>query len=143
MEVRRARMTDLGKIVEYMLDYHPTSNMSDIPFDRQSVVKVVEYFVLNRSYQPLIAVDKEEEIRGLLFGSLEPYFFNRKRCYGTDLLFISKGAGPQLWRNFKDWAFNSGADRILVGVSSGDPRSNHLLEALGMTSTGGMYELRR
>jgi hypothetical protein len=136
-------MTDMAKIIEYMKAYHPDSNMSDIPFDRPSVSKVVEYFILNKDYQPLIAVDEEGELRGLLFGSLEPYFFNRKRCYGTDLLFISKGAGPQLWRNFKDWAFNSGADRILVGVSSGDPRSDQLLEALGMTSTGGMYELRR
>lgn len=135
-------MTDLGKIIDFMEAYHPESNMSDIPFDRQSCVKITEYFILNKTYQPLIAVD-EGRIQGLLFGSLEPFFFNKKRSYATDLMFISKGAGPQLWHKFRDWAFGSGADRILMGVSSGEERACRLLEALGMTNTGGLYVLHR
>lgn len=142
MEVRRATIHDVKAILDYVTEYHEDSNLSDIPIDRVSLLRVVEHFIQHRDSLPLIA-EAEGKIHGVLFGSLEPYFFNSKRMYATDLMFFSKGAGPQLWREFKDWAFATGADRILMGVSSGDDRACQLLEVLGMEPTGGMYVLRR
>jgi hypothetical protein len=127
-------------ILDYMKDYHKDSNMSNIHFDRLSASKIIEYYITHRDSLPLVALE-DEKIIGLLFGSLEPYFFNQKKSYATDLLFFSKGAGPQLWKKFVEWAFSVGADRIIMGVSSGDERAGQLLEALGMNATGGMYEL--
>lgn len=141
MEIRRARHEDMGPIIDYMETYHTKSNLSDVKFDRQSCVKIVDYYISHKDSLPLVAV-KDGKIDGLLFGSLEPFFFNRKKTYATDLMFISGGYGRGLWLKFKDWAFESGADRILMGVSSGDDRAGHLLEALGMKQLGGMYELR-
>ena len=143
MTVRRANLGDMKEVLDYMTDYHKTSNMSDIKFERTSALKIVEYYIMAKDTCPLIAHDDEGKVIGLLFGGLEPYFFNKKACYATDIFFFSRGEGPTLWKRFRDWAFNSGADRIIMGVSSGDNRAGQLLEALGMNSTGGMYVLRQ
>lgn len=141
MQIRRANHGDIKRVVDYMEEYHKDSNMNDIPVDRVSLVKITSYYIEHKGHLPLMAIDKEE-VKGVLFGSLEPYFFNSKRYYATDLMFFASGAGPQLWRAFRDWAFEMGADRIIMGVSSGDPRAGQLLEALGMETTGGMYVIR-
>lgn len=142
MEVREATHNDLQIVLDYLYEYHADSNLSDVPIDRQSLVKIVAYYIEYKGHLPLIAV-VDGKVRGVLFASLEPYFFNAKRYYATDLMFFASGCGPQLWRYFKEWAFESGADRIIMGVSSGDPRAGQLLEVLGMEQTGGMYVLRK
>lgn len=139
MRVRRATLSDMGSIVDYIEEYQRKSIMSDIPFERKDFVKVAEYYLLSNDCIALIAEDNE--VRGVLLGGLEPYFFNSKRNYATDLLFVATGGGPQLWKKFRDWAFEVGATRIIMGISSGDPRAGQLLESLGMESTGGMYVL--
>lgn len=140
MEIRRARHEDIRLILDYMEDYHRKSNLSEIKFDRDSARKIVQYYIEHRDSYPLIATDGEK-LGGLLFGSLEPFFFNRKKSYATDLMFFSEGYGPKLWKKFRDWAWEVGAERIIMGVSSGDERAGQLLEALGMNKTGGMYVL--
>lgn len=142
MEVRRATREDVKDVLDYMEKYHAASNMSAIPFCKLSSAQIVDYYITHRDSCPLIATDGDTII-GLLFGSLEPYFFNAKYRYATDLMFFSKGAGPQLWRAFKEWAFQSGADRIIMAVSSGDARADQLLEILGMKTTGGMYVIHQ
>jgi len=142
MELRRATYEDTKDILAYMEAYHKDSNMSAIPYDKLSCAQIVDHYIGHRDCYPLIAKEGDSII-GLLFGSLEPYFFNKKYMYATDLMFFSRGAGPQLWRKYKEWAFSMGADRIIMGVSSGDERVGSLLEALGMKSTGGMYVLHQ
>lgn len=142
MNVREATFEDMGNILDFLEKYHETSNLSDIPFDRRSCAKIVEYAIAAKDTIALVA--EELSITGILLGTLEPFFFNRKKSYATDILFIStSGGGPQMWRRFKEWAFYHGAERLMMGVSSGDARADQLLEALGMTNTGGMYVLRR
>lgn len=141
MEVRRANTGDIKSILDFMEEYHKDSNMKEIPFHRPSAVKIVEHFIGSRSTIALLSVEGME-LKGLLFGTLEPFFFNQKKTYATDLMFISKGGGPALWKTFKEWAFDAGADRIMMGVSSGNERADQLLQVLGMTQTGGMYVLR-
>lgn len=142
MAIRRAALQDMRPILDYMADYHKESNLADIPFDRTSAAQIVEYYILSKDSVGLLAINKEKQVKGLMFGSLEPFFFNRKYTYATDLMFMSKGFGPQLFKKFTEWALASGARRIIMGVSSGDDRACQLLEALGMECVGGMYVLR-
>lgn len=142
MEIRRAGVSDIPGIIRFMENYHPSSNLSDVPIDKPSLSKIVEWYVTHRDCYPVIVAD-DQEVHGILFGSLEPYFFNRKRSYGTDMIFAANRDGDKLWKKFKQWAFANGADRIIMGVSSGVERSDRLLEVLGMTKTGGMYVIRR
>lgn len=142
MEIRRAELRDIKGILDYMEDYHTSSNLKDVPFCKKSSTKIVEHYIKHRDCMPLIVTDGVT-VSGLLFGSLEPYFFNAKKMYGTDLMFFAKGHGASLWKRFKAWAFAAGADRLIMGVSSGDGHADNLLEVLGMTKTGGMYVIRK
>lgn len=141
MLVREAQYTDIKNILDFLESYHKDSNLADIPFDRQSVLKVAEYVMGAKDAIALVAYN-DDALVGVLFGTLEPFFFNKKRSYATDILFIGHGAGVPMWRKFKEWAFFHGAERLMMGVSSGDQRAGQLLEALGMNNTGGMYVLR-
>lgn len=141
MVVREATTADMKDVLDYMEKYHETSNLSDIPFKRTSAVKIVEYTIQSRDSLALVAYE-EGRLRGILLGTIEPFFFNQDSSYATDIMFISDGAGPQLWKKFIEWAQFFGVKRIMMGVSSGNARAGQLLEALGMTNTGGMYVIR-
>jgi len=141
--VRRAYPRDLKSILDYMQEQHAKSHLVHIKFDRASTAKMVNHTILAQDFCHFIAHDDKGEVVGLLIGMLEPYFFNQRKYYATDMLFISQGQGPQLWRAFRDWAFATVAVEIIMGISSGEERSGQLLEILGMEKTGGMYVLRR
>ena len=141
MDVRRARISDMAAIINFMVDYHATSNLKSVPFVRQDAVKVVEYHITHRDTNPLVAFDEEGVLIGMLFAELVPFFFNRKYYFASDLQFLSNGAGMQLMRAFKAWAKDMGAHQIIMGVSSGDPRADTFLELSGLEQTGNMYVL--
>jgi hypothetical protein len=142
MKVRRGGYKDIGEVVSFMQEYHADSNLADIPFVRKDAAKTVEYFIASKYACPLVAENDEGELIGILFASLEPYFFNSKYKYATDLQFISKGAGIQLLAEFKRWARQQGAERIVMGVSSGDARADAFLELSGSEKIGNMYVIR-
>jgi hypothetical protein len=143
MQVRRAVYADINKVVEFLEDYHKTSNMSDIPFVRTDVVKVLDYCIGRKDCLPLVALNDDEDMAGILCVELVPFFFNSKRSYITDLMFISKGAGVQLLQELKQWAEAVNADKIIMAVSSGNHRADAFLELSGLEKTGNMYVLRR
>ena len=143
MIVRRARYDDMNAILDLMQDYHPTSNMSSIPFVRHDAAKVLDYMIGNRSCLPLAAFDSEGVLNGILLVELNPYFFNKKHYFATETAFISNGAGMQLLAAFKKWFKTTDADQIIMAVSSGDPRADQFLELSGLEKTGSMYVLRR
>ena len=140
MEVRRGTVANIPEIVDLLEEYHPTSNLKEVPFVRRDLVKILEYYMRARESCPLIAVS-EGKIVGILLGTLEPFFFNKRRYYATDLFFISNGGGMQLLNAFKEWAWGVRADRIIMGVSSGEDRADTFLELSGFEKTGGMYVL--
>jgi hypothetical protein len=136
-------MADVSKVLDYMEAYHKDSNLVDVKFDRPSALKIVEYYIQSPTcYAGLSEEEHTLDLNGVLFGSLEPFFFNKNKSYATDIFFFAKGGGVSLWKAFKEWSFGLGAERIIMGVSSGDERACQLLEVLGMEKTGGMYVLR-
>lgn len=142
MIIRRARYDDMQLMADFMEEYHKECNLSDIPFDRRDVVKTLDYFISNRNCNPLVAF-KGGAVKGLLLAELAPFFFNSKNTYITDTAFIAKGAGMQLLRKLKEWQEKTQANRIIIGVSSGEPRADQFLELSGFEKTGSMYVFRR
>lgn len=138
MEVRRANLKDMRELLDYIEEYHKTSNLSDVKFVRQDVCKLLEMMFQDRGSLVLIAKHKDKCI-GVLAGEVSPFFFNHKQLWATDIMFLSNGAGPTLLRKFKQWAFEMGASRVMMGISSGDSRANRVLELSGGENTGGMY----
>lgn len=140
--VRRASHSDTTNIVEYLEDYHNTkSNLSDIPFDRRSMSEALDYYVGMPKHVVFIYEDDAKQLRGILMGSLDPFVFNRKRNWASDLIFIADAGGAWLMKRFISWAKLYKVDRIMAGVSSGDNNTDELYTALGFTRVGGMYSL--
>jgi hypothetical protein len=136
--VRPAVHDDTAEILDLLENYHKSSNLSAIPFVRRDCAKVVTAFMASRSCYTKVAV-RDGKITGVLFASLEPFFFNKNRSWASDLLFISNGGGSDLLKDFKCWAKAAGADQIIMGVSSENARADRLIELLGFKKTGGMH----
>jgi len=143
MLVRNAKYDDIGPLINMLEAYHKDSNMSDIPFVRVDVAKVLDHGISRRDILTLVAEADDGTINGVLCVEAVPFFFNSKHLYITDLMFISHGGGMQLLRRLKEWAANIGADKIIMAVSSGDPRADAFLELSGLEKTGNMYVLHR
>lgn len=143
-KVRRGTLEDIEGIVDFLEEYHKTSNFSDVKFNRLHTASVLEFYAGRLPDHAMwVSENADKKIDGLFAGSLEPYAFNQEKRYGTDLWFIAgKGTGGYLVNRFKRWCKDRGVSRIILAVSSGDYNADKLLEALGFIKTGGMYVLR-
>lgn len=141
MGVRRATMNDVGTIVKYLKQYHEEeSNLADIPFDLLSMTHSIEYYI-GMPRHVCFLYERDGELLGVLAGSIEEFMFNQKRYWATDLLNVCKQGGAWLLKKFIAWAQLYKVDRIIMGVSTGNERSDMLYEAIGMKRDGGMYSM--
>lgn len=142
-EVRRGTFSDLKQCVDFLEDYHKESSFADLAFDRLCVAQILEYHIASRDAILLISVKDDGTVTGLIAGSVEPFEFNTKIKYATDMWLISKGGrGNILVSRFKKWARSKGAARIIIGVSSSSQRADTLLSKQGFEKVGGIHVLR-
>ena len=142
MQVRRGTYEDMKNVLDLLEKYHQESVFKDVKWVRTDMVKTIEYLLKSRDSSLFVAYNGRQELIGTIGGTLSPHMFNSRAVWASDMFFVSHGAGPALLRHFKDWALGSGAERIVMGVSSGDARADHLLELSGFEKTGGMYVIR-
>lgn len=142
MTTRVANHNDTQELVKFLEKYHAEdSNLKDIPFDKRSMSKAIDYYIGMPQHIVFVYDSKESKITGVLMGSIEPFMFNEKRKWATDLLNVGTEGGVWLMKRFFDWAKMHKVDRIIMGISTGDSRVERLYEALGMDRKGGMYSL--
>lgn len=141
MLTRKATHEDTGNITKFLAQYHvEKSNLQDIPFNKESMTKAIGYYISNPRHVVFVAEDNEE-ITGVLMGSIEPFVFNEKRHWATDLVFVATKGGAWLLKKFLAWAKLYKVDRIIMGVSTDMERSDELYAAVGMHRVGGMHVL--
>jgi len=138
--IRNARHSDTQELVDFVQKYHQEkSNLSDIPFDRGSMVAYIDYHIGTPKHVVYIN-ENANGITGFILGGLEPFPHNKKQYWASDGMFIADQGGASLLKRFHAWAFASGAKRIFQGVSTGDGRADLLYSAMkNMKRTGGMY----
>lgn len=138
--IRNAQYSDTQELVDFVEKFHrEKSNLSDIPYDRGSMVSYIDYHIGTAKHVVYINED-EEGITGFILGGLEPFPHNKKYYWASDGMFIADKGGASLLKRFHAWAFASGAKRIFQGVSTGDNRADLLYGAMkSMERTGGMY----
>lgn len=141
--VRRAGHEDTKELVAFLEEYHTNgSNLKDIPFDVSSMTQVINYYIGMPKHVVFVYTDGDDKIRGVLMGSIEPFMFNKKRNWATDLVFVADAGGAWLLKKFISWTkLYNNVDRIIMGVSTGNTRSDALYTAMGLQRTGGMYAL--
>jgi hypothetical protein len=139
MTTRLATAQDSKQIVDFLEHYHVSgSNLSDIPFSRSSMFKVTEYYIGMPRHVCFVHTS-DGKITGVLMASIEPFMFNQKRFWATDLLNVAESGGAWLLKRFFAWAKMYKVDRIFMGVSTGNPLSNALYAHMGMEELGGMF----
>lgn len=139
MSTRVATHNDTQKIVDFLQKYHEDgSNLSDIPFDRGTMSKAVDYYI-GMPKHVVFVYESGGAITGCLAGSVEPFMFNEKRKWATDLFNIADKGGVWLLKRFIEWAKMHKVDRVFMGVSTGNQRSEGLYEAVGLDRVGGFY----
>lgn len=142
MSTRVATYNDTQNIVSFLQDYHEVdSNLSDIPFDRQTMSKAIDYYI-GMPKHVVFVHEKEGKITGVLAASVEPFMFNEKRKWATDLLNVANEGGVWLLKRFLEWAKMHKVDRVFMGISTGHQRSEALYEACGMERVGGFYAMK-
>lgn len=140
MSVRLAKEIDTKRIVDLLEKYHERSNIADIPFDRKVMSNAVRYYIAMPKHAVFV-YESGGEIEGALAVSLEPFMFNEKKYWATDLFNVANKGGTQLMWKFFEWVkLFKNVERIYLGVSSGRQRTNRLYEALGMEQVGGFYQ---
>lgn len=143
MATRVATHCDTKIIVEFLKKYHENgSNLSDIEFDKLSMTKALDYYIGMPKHIVFVYESKDNQITGVLMGSIEPFMFNEKRKWATDLLNIAEGGGAWLMKRFFAWASMHRVDRIIMGTSTEDSRTDILYTALGGLKLGGMYSFK-
>lgn len=137
--VRRATQTDIKELLGFLETYHrEESNLSDIPFDKGTMTRTIDYYLSNPKHV-IFVYCVEDKITGVLMGNIEPFVFNDKRQWATDLIFVARSGGAWLLKKFISWAKLYKIDRIVMGVSSANERAGELYTTLGMEQVGGMY----
>ena len=141
--IRLATYNDTKQLTDFVAKFHlEQSDLSDIPFDRASMVSYIDYHI-GTSKHTVYVNDVDDEIVGFILGGLEPFPHNKKVLWASDGMFIADKGGASLLKRFHAWAFAMGAKRIFQGVSTGDNRADALYDAIGMSRTGGMYVIRK
>ncbi len=142
MSIRTATTNDTQKIVDFLQKYHEErSNLSDIPFDRRTMCNAIDYYIGMPKHTVFVYTDGDA-ITGVLAGSIEPFMFNDKRKWATDLLNVADKGGVWLLKKFIEWAKMYKVDRIFMGISTGIGRTEGLYEAVGMERVGGFYMMK-
>jgi len=138
--IRNAQYSDTQELVDFVEKFHrEKSNLSDIPYDRNSMVSYIDYHI-GTSKHVVYVYETDKGIEGFILGGLEPFPHNKKVYWASDGMFIADKGGASLLKRFHAWAFACGAVRIFQGVSTGDSRADALYQTIkGMERTGGMY----
>ena len=134
-----ATVSDLMKIADFLEELHPDSAFSDIPFCRRSSIKTTGQCMTGDG--KVWISTKDGFVTGVLAATLEPVFFNHSAKWATDVYFTATGEGAKLLKRFVAWAKEQEVDRIIMGVSTNDPKAGALYKSLGFKRIGGMYEL--
>jgi alkaline phosphatase len=143
MATRLATHNDTQTLVKFLENYHrDDSNLQDIPFDKLSMSKAIDYYIGMPKHVVFIYETSDHKLKGVLMGSIEPFMFNEKRKWATDLINVAEQGGAWLMKRFISWAHMHKVDRIIMGISTEDPNADELYEAMQMTRLGGMYSMR-
>jgi GNAT superfamily N-acetyltransferase len=145
MIVRPATVRDIEEMVAIGARWHSLSDHAYVKFDQIRAGMFAMRAISSRGNCALVA-EHLGKIVGMLIGTIQEWpFLNLK--VATDLLTLSEraGAGRALLRQFEAWAFASGADEMMLGVSfGGDPRDcEKIYKRAGYRHIGGMFAKRR
>jgi len=116
---------------------HDVSSWKELAFNPTHVRKNLMTVVREDGLDALVVSDDEGALKGILLASVDEFFISKER-YATDVHFMCEAGGIQLLAEFKRWAIEHGASKIVMGIANDDPdgRVHEFYKAMGMRPVG-------
>lgn len=143
MTIRQATQDDLLDLLEMAEAMHGESDFSTIPFDHLFCRDFLE-ITLDDPDNGVFIDENEGVIRGAFLGSVEPFFFSSRLKASDTAIYVKpefRGSATalRLIRKWELWAWEKGAIRTYLGVSTGNAKADDFFTRLGYTRLGGIY----
>ena len=137
MKARVANFGDVNRMAKVCQLLHAKSSWKNLTFSPTHVRKNLMKMVRDPGLDALIVENDERAIRGVLLASMAEFFIC-KQWYATDVHFMCEAGGIQLLNEFKRWALEHGATKIVMGIANDDPsnRTARFYEMVGMDHIG-------
>lgn len=148
MLVRAIHRLDVDRCVELGAMMHQEGVYRHLPYDVEHTASIAEACVEGSVFKCFVAED-EGVIVGMIAGYLTGMFFNPKYLLAQDLvLYVQpefRGHGAtvvRLIKSFERWAKDSGAFRVLLGITVGinDEQAEGLYARLGYKLAGQVFK---
>lgn len=146
--IRNATAGDIPALIELGARMYLESRYAENSlFDGQKCADLAKHLIA----EPLGCVfvaERDGRVIGWLAGGIAEQWFSRKLMAFEYGLFIAPehrggSAGPRLAKAFIEWAGDSGAAVINMGITTGvhEERTGAMYERLGLSRTGLLYSL--
>ena len=142
MKASIATYGDVAQLVRVCQQQHKKSSWKELVFNPVLVRKNLVHTVRTDGMDALIVKDDGGKIHGVLLASVDQFFMT-KALYATDIHFMCDAGGIQLFAEFKRWAREHGASKIIMGIANDDPdgRIHAFYAAVGMRPVGDAWVL--
>ncbi|RLB68292.1 MAG: hypothetical protein DRH08_01355 [Deltaproteobacteria bacterium] len=137
MKASVANYLAVTEIVRFCKSQHVKSSWAEIDFNpvlfKRNMVRVVR----EDGSDILIVRDDTDRVVGVLLATVDQFIFN-KMVYATDIHFMCEAGGIEILGEFKRWAREHRASKIIMGIANEDPTGKvHMFYKLsGFRSVG-------
>jgi len=137
VKARVANFAALTVVTKFCRARHAESSWAEVPFNPVLFRKNLMLMVRTPGTDVLVVETEQGAVTGVLLASLEQLVFN-KMVYATDIHFMCTGGGIPLLAEFRRWAIEHHASKIIMGIANDDPsgRVHKFYEAMGMKPVG-------
>lgn len=137
MNVWRANFGDIPQLVKFCRDQHAKSSWKALEFNTVHTKKNLMRVVREPGMDALYVRNEDGLITGVLLATIDQFFVNKMR-YATDIHFMCDSGGIELMAEFRKWATENGAKKIIMGIANDDPdgRIHRFYEMVGMWPVG-------
>jgi hypothetical protein len=140
--VRVAKPNDIRTITEFAVKIKEDKNiLPEIPMVESDFASWITECILSPGVIVFVATDNEA-ICGFIVLNETACPWNNAIRYGVDLMFVAEKGGLKLIRTAKQLAKKKNWDKLILTTSTGNERSDKLMEKLS-NKIGGVYEIPR
>ena len=145
MKAFRANYADINPLAKLCQRLHQTSSWKELEFNMTLVRKNLMEVVREPGMDVLAVKDDEGNYTGILLATVEQFFIC-KELYATDIHFMCEKGGIQLFAEFRRWAKEHNAKKIVMGIANDDPEGkvHAFYKMVGMRQVGDawVYDLQ-
>lgn len=137
MKAKIATYGDIAQLTKLCKRLHAQSSWADLEFNPAHVRKNMMQIVRDPGMDVLAVKNDVGEFTGVLLATVDQFFICKKR-YATDIHFMCEQGGIQLFAEFKRWAKQHGASKIIMGIANDDPENKaaRFYKMVGMRPVG-------